>query len=113
MATAVAPLSSGPQTSNVAASKAGFEVWAYDGTTWSQVPTQGTAPNALGPATYDPVRHRIVGIDRTDVWEFDGVSWTKITPAAQPVPTRRGFDLAFDDRGRLYVSDPQRGVRRT
>jgi hypothetical protein len=90
------------------------DTWAYDGASWTAVPTGTPPPPREGAQlVYDPTRNVFVlvgghsadetapKVDRLGIWEFDGVDWTqKLAPAdaTQPVSiaTRRATSAFYN-----------------
>ena len=72
------------------------DLWAWDGTRWTQITPTGAAPSGRSypSVAYDSARSRLVvfgGFDndyvaQQDLWEFDGAAWTQINPPG-PRPT--------------------------
>jgi len=86
-----------PQVSGgcgVYAAKYYNDIWAWDGSTWTDITPVGALPAARqGMAmAYDAMRDRIVlfggsGAGNTvysDTWEFDGTNWAQLAPAHAP-----------------------------
>ncbi len=85
-----------PQTSNgcgVAPAKFYDDLWAWNGSTWTQLATTGPKPAArMGMGfSYDAVRDRAVlfggeglGLTYNDTWEFDGTNWILMAPVHVP-----------------------------
>lgn len=92
------------------------DLWAWDGTSWTQVPVAGPSPIGRFQTrlVHDPERDVLVlhsGLDinaesPNDTWEFDGTSWTDVTMPAPFAPTglRAEFGMLFSPRhGRIVM----------
>lgn len=86
-------------------------MFAWDGTTWTQVSPSGPAARHHASMAYDVARQRIVlhgglsgrfpnEILRTDTWEWDGLAWTR---RATTGPTARAHQSMAYDRARQRV----------
>ena len=75
------------------------DMWAWDGTDWTQL-TPTTLPAARHGCrmAYDAANQRVVlfgGSTTNDTWVWDGTNWTQLSPATSP-PVEIGFGLAYD-----------------
>jgi hypothetical protein len=66
------------------------DTWAYDGATWTALPTGGTAPPSEAPVRlcFDPARgEAITARSRTgglQTWAYDGSTWRSVLSNPQP-----------------------------
>lgn len=86
------------------------DLWAYDGSTWSQVSTAGAlrpSPRYDSAVAFDVERDRFLvfgGLDASgrelnDLWAFDGVRWTLLN-ANSLVRYIQGAKMTYDSRRR-------------
>jgi hypothetical protein len=93
---------------------ASADMQEWDGTQWTQVGVDGTAPppRSCGGMAYDSLHHQMVlfgGEGPTgdvgylnDTWTWDGTTWTQMHPMISP--TARCAPLVFDSlRGRVVL----------
>lgn len=83
------------------------DMWAFDGTNWTQITPASGTPSARGfhSMAYDRARQRIVlfgglfigtsTIYYGDTWEWDGTAWSNVTPINSP-PPRAYHTLTYD-----------------
>jgi hypothetical protein len=74
--------------------------WTWNGSSWtSHAPSPSPPIAALGFATYDSRRQRVVVFGGTNVlvhpWEWNGATWVEKTPATAPYPLNTAL-LEFD-----------------
>ncbi len=108
------------------------EFWAWDGTSWTQLARNRTAPDSRSLASffYDPSSQKIIlygGIGRRratdsvkrygDMWSWDGSNWTEMTTVSLKPPARYGAQTRTDlmtgrtmlfggkDERELYLND--------
>jgi hypothetical protein len=94
------------------------DLWAWDGTTWTSVPTPAAPPARLmHAAAFDTRRGRLVvfggltaaGSAFGDTWEFDGSRWS-LAATSGPLPSH-GNSMVFDPvRGRCVLLGLHTGV---
>jgi hypothetical protein len=93
-------------TNNTNSETGGCEVWRFDGSNWTQMVGQGTAPDPTAPGFGDPSNgcahsmafmgsYLYVGtynFNGCEVWRFDGSNWTQMVgQGTAPDPTAPGF----------------------
>jgi hypothetical protein len=94
------------------------DLWAWDGSAWSQLPVQGITPGhrTHTPMVFDPQTNNLLlfggGADlfQNDIWAWDGEGWTEI-PTSN-MPARSGHSMAYDpgrDRFVLFGGVDQPG----
>jgi cysteine-rich repeat protein len=87
------------------------DTWAWDGATWSLLPTTTPPTHASGVSmAYDAARDRMVLFGASggpgpgnQTWELDGTSWLQVTPAHLPTACY-GSALAYDARRERVVT---------
>ncbi len=55
------------------------DTWAWDGSTWTQLPSGALPPHTASSMATDTLRNRVVlagGTLQNETWEWDGVSWS-------------------------------------
>lgn len=87
------------------------EFWSWDGTSWTQLARNRTAPanRSLAALFYDQATQKVIlfgGIGRAkdtnpvtrygDMWSWDGTSWTEMTTVALKPPARYGAQTSTD-----------------
>lgn len=78
------------------------DTWAFDGTAWTLLPSNGPAGRRGHRLVYDVERGRIVMFGGSsaaglldDTWELNGNSWTLLNLSPSPAP-RAGHSMAYD-----------------
>ena len=78
------------------------DTWTWDGTTWTQAPSNAPPARSEHALAYDPVHDRVVLFGGNgqagplgDTWTWDGTTWTPLSPAASP-PARRNHAMTYD-----------------
>ncbi len=85
------------------------DLWAWDGTTWTQLATGGPPARFGAVLAWDPTASRVLmyggtanGTHLTDLWSWNGTTWTQIAASGGPGlgHAAGGWDAA---RGRLVI----------
>ncbi len=87
------------------------EFWSWDGTSWTQLARNRTAPanRSLASFFHDPISGKLIlfgGIGRSretnpvtrygDMWSWDGSNWTEMTNVSLKPPARYGAQTSTD-----------------
>src|SRR4030042_870022 len=113
----------------------GCEVWRFDGSSWTQMMGQGTAPDPTAPGFGDSSNgcahsmafmgsNLFVGTynnNGCEVWRYNGSNWTQMVgQGTAPDPTAPGFGDVFNATawsmtefaGRLYVGTERSAINK-
>ena len=86
-----------------------FDTWEWNGTTWTERPSDPVSTRSTRSTLYDPVRRRVVRIDVDfSFFEWDGTAWTRRVTSPDPVDgspilASTNNAVAFDRNRNVYV----------